>query len=79
MSKNYMFGVTSKNYIYLIPRGDGKPTLTFTKLLNGPYPHINRYQRQTRELILSDMQSASKGRMIKGEKWIDILKLAKEL
>lgn len=76
MGKNYILGATSKNYSYLIPRGDGKPTLTFSKLLNGPYPHINRCQLQTRNLILSCTQFAQKDI---GEKWIDILKLAKEL
>lgn len=44
MNKNYIFRATLKDYIYLIPRGDEKPTLTFSKLLNGPYPHINRCQ-----------------------------------
>lgn len=39
----------------IIARQDGKSMLTLSKLLNG-HSNQNRYQRQTRELILSSTQ-----------------------
>lgn len=54
----------------IIARQDGKSMLTLSKLLN-EHSNQNRYQRQTRELILSSTQ--------KDKKCIDFLKLAKEL